>query len=259
MMDHWSSLNDPMTHEGYGFLPALLAVVVLGGAGVAAGSAYQVSQEVTDLDEMRAMVRAELAKSGNALSAPNGDIIRTSFLNGPASRREAWIQAAFWLGRTARIARGKGREMEAETLDRAALRFLESSSTVQENKSRTNMVYPLNQAQGMVFPISYTVANTLERLSGKEAVAMRQSYRNAYDFQEMLTRPAVQTVVDVGEAAAAPFDAIVWLKENAKWIAAGVVGLVIVNGLVSARVASRAARKSAAPAGGRPQRTRYAS
>lgn len=258
MMDQWSLQNDPMADDGYGFIPLLIVGAALGiGGGYMAAEAYQTSQEVTDLDEMRAMVRTELSKLDDGLDQPNGDIIRTSFMNGPASSREAWIQAAFWLARASRVALGAGRDLEAEDLGRRAQEYLGASSRVGDNQNRAAMVKPLRDAQSLIFPVSYTISNTLERLSGREAIAMRQSYRQAYDFSEMITRPLVQTGKDVGELATAPFDAIVWLKDNAKFIVAGIVGLVVVNSLVAGRAARKSASRASSKRESQPKR-RYA-
>ena len=160
MMDQWSLQNDPMADDGYGLIPLLIVGAAIGvGGGYMAAEAYKTSQEVTDLDEMRAMVRTEFSKLQNGLDQPNGDTVRTSFMNGPASSREAWIQAAFWLARASRVALGAGRDLEAEGLAREARGYLAKSSTVADNQNREAMVKPLRDAQSLIFPVSYTIAN----------------------------------------------------------------------------------------------------
>ena len=270
----WNQQYDAFhsSDDGYG-LPFLLVPLLIGiGAGAAAHTVKTTKGESTGSRDITRMAQGEIDKADDPIPKFNSDEMKTGVLHGAADQGEAYAISAFWLARVSRVALYKGDGVKASQLLNTAKRYLSKArmqfgtgtAEILESQTHTAIARVFEGAADLVAPISVGAQALLIRLADPFSTKSRKGYQEAYSYTSQIGRPAAQTFIDVGEAVkaagdavAAPFQMMAWVREHKWWLIGGVGGLVLVNALVAGGVARKRAATAAPAAPSRSRRRRY--
>ena len=240
MPDMWSAQNDPM-QDGYGFVPLIAGIALLGTAGWATINAGRTALEATGPNDLARMAQNERDKIDKPLDSIQGDMIRSGMLQGARSTREARYIGSYWLFRTSRVAlKQVGGRSAAQRLVSLGDDMYKRGYQMSANTDPKAIAKVFTYVQSEVTPYSFAAAELMEKLGSEYSTALRKSYREQTSITNQLFDPVRQTAIDVGEAGervgagvAAPFRLGNWIGENKFWIIGAGAGLIVLNAILT--------------------------